>query len=86
MLFVPGLLILEGLLSSNETRNIGMGEGGGGVGVARGQAMGTLTNDNGEGSENVTKKWIRAVSNFVALIPTVLICQMLVILSRRVEF
>ena len=31
MLFVPGLLILEGLLSSNETRNIGMGEGGGGV-------------------------------------------------------
>ena len=44
-----------------------------------------LSNNEGDGSENVTKKWIRAVSNFVALIPTPLICQMLAIFSG-VEF
>ena len=39
---------------------------------------GTLNNDDGYGSENVTKKRIRAVLNFIALIPTLLLCRRMV--------
>jgi len=40
---------------------------------------GSLSNDDGNGGKNVTQKWIRAVSNFIALIPAPFICQMLAI-------
>ena len=45
---------------------------------------GNLSNDhgNGNGGKNVTQKWIRAVSNFIAFIPAPLICQMLAIFQE----
>ena len=42
-------------------------------------------NDDGNSIKNVTQKWIRAVSNFIAFIPALLIWQKLVITSE-VEF
>ena len=36
-----------------------------------------FTQDDGDGYENVTKKWICAASNFIALIPSRLIRQMM---------
>ena len=43
---------------------------------------GNLRNDDGNGVKNVTQKWIRAVSNFIAFIPAPLICQMLAIFQE----
>ena len=39
--------------------------------------LGSLSNDNGNGSKNATQKWIRGVLNFIALIPPPVIWQML---------
>ena len=39
--------------------------------------LGNLRNDDGDGYENVTKKWICAASNFITLIPSRLIRQMM---------
>ena len=44
--------------------------------------LGSLSNDNGSGSENATQKWIHVVLNFIALIPTPLIWQMLAIFQE----
>ena len=43
---------------------------------------GNLSNDDGNGGKNVTQKWIRTVSNFIAFIPAPLICQMLAIFQE----
>ena len=48
-----------------------------------GSIIGSLSNDNGNGYDDVSKEWILAVSYFIALIPTLLICQMLAIFFRR---
>ena len=45
----------------------------------------TLIRDDGNGRENVTKKWISAASNFISVNATLLICQMLAIFLE-VEF
>ena len=37
------------------------------------ESIGSLGNNNGDSYENVTKKWIYAASNFIALIPSRLI-------------
>ena len=44
--------------------------------------LGSLSNNNGSGSENATQKWIRVVLNFITLIPTPLIWQMLAIFQE----
>ena len=44
-----------------------------------------LSNNKSDGSENVTKKLTRAASNFIALIPSRSVLQMLAIFSE-VEF
>ena len=36
-------------------------------------SIGSLSNNDGDGYENVTKKWIYAALNFIALIPSRLI-------------
>ena len=43
---------------------------------------GNLSNDDGNGGKNVTQKWIRTVSNFIAFIPAPLICQILAIFQE----
>ena len=41
----------------------------------------SLSNNDGDGYENATKKWICAASNFILLIPSRSICRMLAIFS-----
>ena len=43
----------------------------------KGVSVGSLSNNDGDSYENVIKKWIRAATNFIALIPSRLILQML---------
>ena len=44
--------------------------------------LGSLSNDNRNGSKNAIQKWIRVVLNFIALNPTPLIWQMLAIFQE----